>query len=479
MVSSRFKFFICPVLLLAMVVVSQAATTCYNIDSSSPNGTCSSNDTCACNYGYINRYPSTDARVCGGNGYCTPPVLKKYGPFGAGGGSLFSDVSQNTYVDKLLFYGGSWIDTCQFAAGNYTSPKYPNGGGTQITFALQANEMFTSMTIYSSNVVKGINAKTNLGRSYQIGPQSGTSFTYNLLQGETIYGFFGYTDGYLRSIGFYVQALGSGCVCNNNYYGSACNTYSCYGIMSRNPTACSGSGNCTAPDTCQCNLNYFGQQCDGYTCNNLMYNHTKACGGFNAGLCTAPNTCVCRAGYSGSNCEIYYCNGKLFNTTGVCGSGACTGANICTCPPGYGGPTCNIYGTTNLIDIFLSLSPTVTNAVTYSSCCQGCSTPACFPSQNLFGYNTVTPQQVLYEHPTSTKAYFAFNISGSYKWFTGQFAIENSFPGYLSASVVADGVTLYDTGVVDGFYSIYSFSVNLTGVNVLTLAVDPFKWKCQ
>ncbi|KAL0483524.1 teneurin [Acrasis kona] len=403
------------------------------------------------------RLPSKSPGVCSGRGYCSPPVLKKYGPFGAGGGNYFSDVAQDSPVDKMLFWGGSWQDSCQFGAGNYTSPRYPTAGGGQRYFALQKDETFTSVTMYSGGYFNALVAQTSFGRSYSSsGATNGNTFTYNLLQGETIYGFFGYIGGYVYSLGFYVQQLGTGCICNPPYYGPTCNLFNCFGKNFGDPTVCSSGGNCTAADTCVCNPGYSGRNCEIFYCSNRLNNATSACSGRLAGTCASPDNCVCNPGYTGTNCEIYYCNNQLYNTTGVCGSrGTCvapyySSAGLCVCPDGYGGPKCDIYGGTNLISVFPVIA-TTQNAVTYSTCCSSapCSTPTCYPDYRYFGPYP-DPQQVLWEHPPNNGlGYHNIALNRNYLWFSAQVSTGNKNTGSnFAAYVYLDGALAYTSGTI-------------------------------
>ena len=59
-----------------------------------------------------------------------------------------------------------------------------------------------------------------------------------------------------RKIGVGVIAAVALTVC------SSARAQTCFGLLSSDPSVCSGQGTCIAPDTCVCNVGYSGSQCE-------------------------------------------------------------------------------------------------------------------------------------------------------------------------------------------------------------------------
>ncbi|KAL0489840.1 tenascin-X [Acrasis kona] len=240
---------------------------------------------------------------------------------------------------------------------------------------------------------------------------------------------------------------GGNCSCNPGYSGPTCQYYYCNGTIMSNQSVCGGGGVCSAPNVCNCNSGYIGQFCQTVT-----------------GTCNGANNCTCINGYGGPTCQMYTCYGFTNNDSAVCSSnGACANIDTCICNNGYGGPNCQYAGVTNL--------------QTWSQCCYnitggGCMNTSCYADNLIVGQTNYT-QPVFWEHPdNNVLAYENFTLGGRFNWFSAVFGIEYNNTGYLAMYIYCDGVLAYSSGAISGWYS-QNVQVNVTGVNVMSLVVDP------
>jgi len=147
------------------------------------------------------------------------------------------------------------------------------------------------------------------------------------------------------------------CSCQPGYAGSNCENVTCSGIVSTNPTVCSGHGSCHSLDVCTCNGVYYGQQCQHSPQNspqpsNSQTNSAISCYGISSlsatvcsgnGNCTFTDSCSCLNGFSGNTCQntIITCFGINAGHSNVCsGIGHCH--SIDTCHDGFSGSACEI-----------------------------------------------------------------------------------------------------------------------------------------
>jgi len=100
------------------------------------------------------------------------------------------------------------------------------------------------------------------------------------------------------------------CQCLPGYYGSACETPSCFGVVASD-IACSSHGTCTALNNCSCSSGWMGSNCDIASCYGLIFNDSLVCNGH--GTCNGSNQCVCNADWAGADCS--YLAGMLYINT--------------------------------------------------------------------------------------------------------------------------------------------------------------------
>jgi hypothetical protein len=70
----------------------------------------------------------------------------------------------------------------------------------------------------------------------------------------------------------------------------------CNGVLSSDPSVCSGRGTCTGTNQCSCNTNYNGINCELTTCFGIFSTDNRVCSGF--GTCTSFDVCTCNPQYS-------------------------------------------------------------------------------------------------------------------------------------------------------------------------------------
>ncbi|EFC47658.1 predicted protein [Naegleria gruberi] len=134
------------------------------------------------------------------------------------------------------------------------------------------------------------------------------------------------------------------CQCSPSYYGANCDSFNCSGISSNSTLVCSSHGVCSSPDTCNCENGYYGKNCESFNCFGVnSQNSTNVCSA--QGNCTSPDKCNCKTGYLGSNCEMFNCFGvNSQNSSNVCSSqGNCTSPDKCNCKTGYFGSNCESF----------------------------------------------------------------------------------------------------------------------------------------
>ncbi|KAL9652952.1 hypothetical protein ABK040_015467 [Willaertia magna] len=110
---------------------------------------------------------------------------------------------------------------------------------------------------------------------------------------------------------FSVNANGDGLLmvpsylCNTEYYGAEnCEiSFQCNGKNPNDMNACSGNGECLAPETCKCKPGYSGKYCADYYCNGLLASNSSVCSTSRNGFCKTPEVCECNSGYFGKNCQ--------------------------------------------------------------------------------------------------------------------------------------------------------------------------------
>ncbi|KAG2372789.1 hypothetical protein C9374_013153 [Naegleria lovaniensis] len=120
----------------------------------------------------------------------------------------------------------------------------------------------------------------------------------------------------------------------------------CNGVVSNDPSVCSGRGQCLDEDTCTCTQPslYGGPYCELPKCNNKLSNETGVCNA--RGTCSSPNTCTCTepAKFGGNDCEFPKCFGILqtMASTVCSGHGSCDSPDVCRCNAKWTGPACDM-----------------------------------------------------------------------------------------------------------------------------------------
>lgn len=122
--------------------------------------------------------------------------------------------------------------------------------------------------------------------------------------------------------------------------------FTCFGVPSNSPQACSGAGTCVGNNQCSCSCGRAGDRCEISICFGKIAFDPNVCSG--RGGCAGPDRCVCRPGFTGSRCQFTTAGGPSFNCFGrspddpnVCnGRGACLAQNTCSCFGGSSGNQC-------------------------------------------------------------------------------------------------------------------------------------------
>jgi len=133
------------------------------------------------------------------------------------------------------------------------------------------------------------------------------------------------------------------CNCDPVYEGTECEIAPCFGYSASDPNVCNGHGICASADVCECEEGYstgfFDNNCY-VTCFGTPLDFPDVCSGH--GDCVGLDNCTCDEGYAGAACDMIVCDGLFPFDPLVCsGHGTCVGANVCTCDPGYGGDFCD------------------------------------------------------------------------------------------------------------------------------------------
>lgn len=122
------------------------------------------------------------------------------------------------------------------------------------------------------------------------------------------------------------------CSCEQDYGGSQCETFFCFGILKSDDSVCSGKGFCTSIDICECQKGYFGDQCERFTCNGNSPGNGTVCS--NNGECVGFDQCKCSGLNYGDNCAQSYALPIILSVSGIVG-GLCLLFFIILIPIGF------------------------------------------------------------------------------------------------------------------------------------------------
>ena len=91
-----------------------------------------------------------------------------------------------------------------------------------------------------------------------------------------------------------------------------CSLPYCNGVLKSNTTfVCSGRGTCDSKDVCLCDDPYYGSYCQNFTCHAVSYSLPSVCSGH--GVCGVPDVCTCNTNYVGENCQYAVCFGYVIS----------------------------------------------------------------------------------------------------------------------------------------------------------------------
>mmetsp|Transcript_23647 Transcript_23647/g.58619 ORF Transcript_23647/g.58619 Transcript_23647/m.58619 type:complete len:363 (-) Transcript_23647:1053-2141(-) len=145
------------------------------------------------------------------------------------------------------------------------------------------------------------------------------------------------------------------CACEVGWGGPECAVPTC-------PSACNGTGTCTAPGICTCLKGWAGVDCQDPVCEHDCRSH---------GECLNPGNCKCDMDWSGSDCSLHCVHGRMVTTktnrlrcvcdkgwtseacatptcrglgsnSGCGGNGVCISPDSCQCNKGFSGPDCSV-----------------------------------------------------------------------------------------------------------------------------------------
>jgi hypothetical protein len=129
--------------------------------------------------------------------------------------------------------------------------------------------------------------------------------------------------------------------CEAGWSGIDCDETSCFGILNKDSTVCSGHGSCKSSNSCECDTGYSGDECEHYSCYGKVYSDEHVCS--QLGSCVSVDNCSCIEGAFGNDCSVIKCYDVSLSDENICsGNGDCSGPNNCTCHQGYYGVECDL-----------------------------------------------------------------------------------------------------------------------------------------